>query len=136
MQGKTKEETAPFGVQQEEVGGVDGLQQQQGSGAVSAAEAARGASASAPATPSAASAAAVAAAAAAATDPFASVEGTVRHSAAMRSFAEARGDSTFPSVHTPNLIPDLGQVDFVFIDKTGTLTGNDMTFSMCSVVGR
>ncbi|KAL8271382.1 hypothetical protein Esti_004716 [Eimeria stiedai] len=54
----------------------------------------------------------------------------------MRSFAEAKGDSTWPSVHTPNIIPDLGQVDFVFIDKTGTLTGNDMTFSMCSVVGR
>ncbi|OEH80474.1 guanylyl cyclase [Cyclospora cayetanensis] len=54
----------------------------------------------------------------------------------MQSFAQAKGDSTWPSVHTPNIIPDLGQVDFVFIDKTGTLTGNDMTFSMCSVVGR
>ncbi|KAL8440448.1 hypothetical protein Efla_005590 [Eimeria flavescens] len=54
----------------------------------------------------------------------------------MRSFAQAKGDNTWPAVHTPNIIPDLGQVDFVFIDKTGTLTGNDMTFSMCSVVGR
>lgn len=54
----------------------------------------------------------------------------------MRSYAQAKGDTTWPSVHTPSIIPDLGQVDFIFIDKTGTLTGNDMTFSMCSIVGR
>lgn len=67
------------------------------------------------------------------TDPF---TGETQNSPNMRSFAEAKGDSTWPAVSTPSIIPDLGQVDFVFIDKTGTLTGNDMTFSMCSVVGR
>lgn len=48
----------------------------------------------------------------------------------------AEVEDVWPEVHCPSLNPNLGQVDFVFTDKTGTITENDMTFSMCSVAGR
>lgn len=35
-----------------------------------------------------------------------------------------------------DLIEELGQVDFIFSDKTGTLTRNEMVFKKCSVEGR
>ncbi|EUD67234.1 guanylate cyclase, other [Plasmodium inui San Antonio 1] len=35
-----------------------------------------------------------------------------------------------------NMHGDLGNVDFIFTDKTGTLTTNDMSFNMCSIGGR
>ncbi|SBS91923.1 guanylyl cyclase, putative [Plasmodium ovale curtisi] len=35
-----------------------------------------------------------------------------------------------------NMHGDLGNVDFVFTDKTGTLTNNNMSFNMCSIGGR
>ncbi|EDL45772.1 Adenylate and Guanylate cyclase catalytic domain containing protein [Plasmodium vivax] len=35
-----------------------------------------------------------------------------------------------------NMHGDLGNVDFIFTDKTGTLTNNDMSFNMCSIGGR
>ena len=34
-----------------------------------------------------------------------------------------------------DLIEELGQIDFVFSDKTGTLTQNKMIFKKCSVGG-
>ncbi|KFG53007.1 guanylyl cyclase, partial [Toxoplasma gondii FOU] len=45
-------------------------------------------------------------------------------------------EDVWAEVHTPALNPNLGQVDFIFTDKTGTITENDMTFSMCSVAGK
>ncbi|CAA9988409.1 guanylyl cyclase, putative [Plasmodium knowlesi strain H] len=35
-----------------------------------------------------------------------------------------------------NLHGDLGNVDFIFTDKTGTLTSNEMSFNMCSIAGK
>ncbi|CRG96436.1 guanylyl cyclase, putative [Plasmodium gallinaceum] len=35
-----------------------------------------------------------------------------------------------------NMHGDLGNVDFIFTDKTGTLTNNDMSFNMCSIGGK
>jgi P-type E1-E2 ATPase len=34
-----------------------------------------------------------------------------------------------------DLIEELGQIDFVFSDKTGTLTQNKMIFKKCTVNG-
>jgi len=44
--------------------------------------------------------------------------------------------NTFAKARTSNLNQDLGQVEFVFSDKTGTLTRNVMEFKACSIAGR
>ena len=44
--------------------------------------------------------------------------------------------NTPPLARTSNLVEELGQVKFIFSDKTGTLTCNIMEFACCSIFGK
>ena len=45
-------------------------------------------------------------------------------------------DNGFASCKNSDLIEEMGQVEFIFSDKTGTLTQNKMEFKRVSVGGR
>lgn len=46
------------------------------------------------------------------------------------------GKATPAQARTTTLNEELGQIEYVFSDKTGTLTENIMTFKKCSINGR
>ena len=43
---------------------------------------------------------------------------------------------TYAKARTSNLNEELGQISYIFTDKTGTLTENIMEFKKCSIGGR
>ena len=47
-----------------------------------------------------------------------------------------REDEKFAQCRNSDLTEEMGQVEFVFSDKTGTLTQNKMEFKKCSINGK
>jgi len=54
---------------------------------------------------------------------------------AMCMVDEATGERKFMKARTSDLNEDLGQIEYIFSDKTGTLTRNIMEFRKCSING-
>ena len=51
----------------------------------------------------------------------------------IKMFFAEEDDMNFALTRNSDLIEELGQVEFVFSDKTGTLTQNKMEFKKCHV---
>jgi phospholipid-transporting ATPase len=47
-----------------------------------------------------------------------------------------REDDKFSACRNSDLTEELGQVEFIFSDKTGTLTQNKMEFKKCTIGGQ
>jgi phospholipid-transporting ATPase len=50
-------------------------------------------------------------------------------------FVTDDGEQKYAKARTSDLNEDLGQIEYVFSDKTGTLTRNMMEFRKCSIGG-
>jgi len=55
--------------------------------------------------------------------------------AVLSSDSKMRTDDIEPVVQSSNLNEELGQIEYMFSDKTGTLTSNQMIFKKLSVNG-
>jgi P-type E1-E2 ATPase len=51
-------------------------------------------------------------------------------------FFQDHETETPANANTTAISEDLGQIEYVFTDKTGTLTENIMAFSKCSINGK
>merc|ERR1719209_1967149 len=59
----------------------------------------------------------------------------INHDEAMHYSDTTQNIDTFAVAKTSNLNEELGQIRYVFSDKTGTLTRNIMVFKKCSIAG-
>lgn len=48
----------------------------------------------------------------------------------------AHTNNTYPQMNNSSVNEDLGQIKYIFSDKTGTLTSNVMNFKMMSIEGK